>query len=154
MPSPLSFCYFKIYLLPRLHLGNLGFAYSCKNNCSFYVNVACCKWEWGTSSTNRLLCESSNHYLLLCGQAAITVQDQVSSLWQKQHCSRTKGEFQLEENGATANGPSSTLLCFMSTYKPFSWCKINHGQEWLFKHSKFKSVSLPLYKSILGNSNL
>lgn len=154
MPIPLSFCYLKIYLLPRLHLGNLGFATAAKIVVVFMLMLHAANGSEALAVPTDFLSKSSNRYLLLCGQAAITVQDQVSSLWQMQHCSRTKGEFHLEKNGATANGPASTLLCVMSSYKPFSWCKINHWQEWLFKHSKSKSVSLPFYKSILGNSNL
>lgn len=100
------------------------------------------------------LCKSSNPYLQLCGQAAITLQDQVRQRWLQQHRPRSKGEVQWEENEVTANGPSSTSLCFMNSYKHLSWLKINHWHEQLFKHSKSKSVSLPLCKSILGNSNL
>lgn len=101
-------------------------------------------------STKRHFVQKSNRYLLLCGPSSHHSADQVSSL--RQACSRTKGAFL--ENGVRAKGPSSTVLCCTSSCKHFSWHKINHWQEWLFEHSKSKSIALPLCKSILGNSNL
>lgn len=60
-PSSPSWCHSKRDLLMWLHLGILGFAYSCKNSCRFYVNVACSKGERVPAVPRDFLCESSNH---------------------------------------------------------------------------------------------
>lgn len=67
---------------------------------------------------------------------------------------KTEGEISVGGKWSNSKWAILTLLCFMSSHKHWSWLRINHWQEQLFKHSKSKSVPSLLCKSILGNSNL